>query len=207
MAAIHPSHTTAPAPLPETLPVHRVACLPFLRHLVEEKPDRRRSPGIAGSLVKLGIGSREDSTWVTYQPADFLRAELLLRQNDSHKHVSDGVPRSGGSSRPRRAPPVTAPLSGQLHFITVAQFREYAEQKTIISGVVHATRDAGTDSVLYALAVRLSGTVGEHLLMEHQNRWPRRWTSFDRLIAFLDCEDVKLRSMVVKFDQLQEASR
>jgi hypothetical protein len=67
----------APAqiPLPSLLRSKR-----FLQRLIAERPERRRSPGMAGELAKYGVGTRKVD-WVYYADADFLRAGELLAQS------------------------------------------------------------------------------------------------------------------------------
>lgn len=51
----------------------------FLRSLVAEKPDRRRSPGVAGQLAKQGIGAvSKDPSWVNYELQHFELAKQAL---------------------------------------------------------------------------------------------------------------------------------
>lgn len=58
----------------------------FLQNLVDQRPAKRRSPGIAGFLSKQGVGRSDssDPRWIIYGADDFARAEALLR--------SEGLP-------------------------------------------------------------------------------------------------------------------
>ncbi|MDF2461862.1 MAG: hypothetical protein K0Q43_97 [Ramlibacter sp.] len=53
----------------------------FLQKLLQERPRRRRSPGIAGYLKKQGVGATdpEDPRYIVYAEEHFERAEHLLR--------------------------------------------------------------------------------------------------------------------------------
>lgn len=67
----------------------------FLQNLLAERPERRRSPGVAGYLCKKGVGEPDprDPRWIVYRPEHFVRAEALLR----------------GAALPTEPPPKTPP--------------------------------------------------------------------------------------------------
>jgi len=53
----------------------------FLQTLLAERPERRRSPGVAGYLRKKGVGEQDpkDPRFILYRAEHFERAEALLR--------------------------------------------------------------------------------------------------------------------------------
>lgn len=58
----------------------------FLQNLLDQRPAKRRSPGVAGYLSKQGVGQPDphDPRWILYGDEDSSRAEALLR--------SEGLP-------------------------------------------------------------------------------------------------------------------
>lgn len=79
-----------------------------------------------------------------------------------------------------------------MRYITVPELREYAEQE-VTSVIVHRSKNG------YALVVRLNWRDEEHLLVSINDRKPRQWSSFDRLVTFLEREGVRVKELVVKF--------
>jgi hypothetical protein len=82
----------------------------FLQKLIVQHPERRRSPGVAGYLCKMGVGTQDpkDPTWVVYKPEDFSRAEIFLREaglptEPSRKSTS----KSKGAAEVEAASPAT----------------------------------------------------------------------------------------------------
>lgn len=70
----------------EEAPSRMSAMERFLQNLVDQRPAKRRSPGVAGFLSKQGVGHPDpnDPRWILYGDDDFARAEALLR--------SEGLP-------------------------------------------------------------------------------------------------------------------
>lgn len=91
-----------------------------------------------------------------------------------------------------------------MRYITVAEFRAQAEQDAIKSAMVHRSVTAGEKPTpSYSLVVRLTWRDEEHLLVATHERTPREWSSFDRLVSFLEREGVKLTEMLIKFNQVE----
>lgn len=80
----------------EEAPSRMSAMERFLQNLIDQRPSKRRSPGIAGFLSKQGVGRRDpgDPQWIVYAEEDFTRAEVLLR--------SEGFPQLKSEKPPAR---------------------------------------------------------------------------------------------------------
>jgi len=89
----------------------------------------------------------------------------------------------------------------QVRYITVAELREQAEQNAVTSIVAHRAvmKEAGRDRPSYSLVVRLNWRDEEHLVVRHDQGRPREWSSFDRMVAFLEREGVRITDLMVKF--------
>jgi len=74
-------HRMAPSNDESNLPGRMSAIERFLQNLLAERPQRRRSPGVAGYLCKKGVGEPDalDPRWIVYRPEHFTQAEALLR--------------------------------------------------------------------------------------------------------------------------------
>lgn len=81
-----------------------------------------------------------------------------------------------------------------MRYITVADFREQAEVQQITAAIVQRQPAGG-----YVLVLRLNWRDEEHLLVHHRDGTPREWSSLDRLLNFLEREEVRLPELVVKF--------
>lgn len=86
----------------------------FLVNLVSEKPERRRSPGVAGFLCKKGIGKKDPSEdgWVVYESGDFARAVDFLEGKTQPVALPPPQPPVAPAAPPvasRAAAPVAVP--------------------------------------------------------------------------------------------------
>ncbi len=84
-----------------------------------------------------------------------------------------------------------------VRVITVAEFRLFSADQI---SMVTAQRNMVNGRPHYSVVMRLRLRDEEYLLVSHHGHVPRTWASLDRMLTFLERENIVLTEMVIKFN-------